>query len=154
MDRVYRLFGATDFRNLVNILFKGKTNHGLVQFFRYGFVGGISAVADIGSLYAFTEFFNFHYLISAAMAFIIGTVVNYTLSVLWIFETSGKWRAEIGLFTLIGFGGLLLNELILWVLVDHVGVFYVVAKLISVSMVMFWSFGLRKLLFSKLHKQG
>ena len=51
-----------------------------VQFFRYFIVGGIAAVADIGSLYIFTEIFAIYYLISAALAFIIGVVINYILS--------------------------------------------------------------------------
>lgn len=132
-------------------LFITRTDNGLVQFFRYGFVGGVSALSDIGTLVVLTSGLHVHYLISATVAFVIGTIVNYFLSTRWVFRSSGRKSLEFFLFTLIGFGGLCLNNLILWALVSKGGVFYLFAKFVSVSVVLFWSFLLRKLLFSKLN---
>ena len=140
-------------KDYYRLLFVAKTNNGLVQLFRYGFVGGFSAVVDAGSLYLFTSKGHVHYLISAALAFVFGTIVNYILSILWIFEKSSNFKAEFTLFTLIGLGGLGLNELIIWIAVSKMHIFYMLAKLISVSIVVFWSFTLRKFLFTYLHRQ-
>lgn len=137
---------------IFNVLFVKKSNHGFIQLFRYIFVGGTAAFVDIGSLFLFTSGFHIHYLISAFFAFILGTIVNYIFSVLWIFETTGRRGLEIFLFTLVGFGGLLLNELILWIAVEKVGIFYLLGKFISVAIVLVWSFSLRRLLFRKLVK--
>lgn len=131
-------------------LFIDKTTNGFIQLFRYLFVGGFSAVVDIGSLFFFTAVLDVHYLISAALAFVLGTIVNYVLSVAWIFKSSGKFKTEFTLFTMIGLGGLGLNELIIWLAVEYGELHYMVAKLISVSVVVFWSFSLRRLLFNKL----
>lgn len=137
---------------LIRILFVEKSDNGYIQLFRYIFVGGFSAFVDIGSLFVFTSIFHVHYLVSAFLAFILGTIVNYLLSVLWIFESTGKRKTEIALFTMIGFGGLLLNEIILWVAVEKVGLFYLLGKFVSVLIVLGWSFSLRRLLFRRLAK--
>lgn len=138
---------------LLRMLFLGKSQHGLVQLFRYIFVGGFSAIVDTGTLYGATTVLHINYLISAALAFILGTIVNYFLSVLWVFQSSGKLSKEITLFTLVGLGGLGLNELILWILHGHLGIHVLVAKFISVSIVVIWSYSLRRLLFLRLHQK-
>jgi len=143
-----------NFSDLIHILFVEKSDHGFVQFFRYLFVGGFSALADIGTLFGATEYLHIHYLVSAALAFVVGTVVNYALSILWVFNSSRDFKKEITLFTLVGAGGLGLNELILWILVDHMSVYYMLAKLISVCIVLFWSFSLRRLLFQRLNQKA
>lgn len=135
---------------LCDLLFLKKSDSGFIQLFRYLFVGGFSALVDIGSLFIFTSVFHIHYLISAFLAFILGTIVNYLLSIWWIFKPTGKRKTEITLFTLIGFGGLLLNEFILWVSVEKLGFFYLFGKFISVALVLVWSFTLRRLLFRRL----
>lgn len=140
--------------DLVLLLFVEKSDHGFIQFFRYLFVGGFAALTDIGTLFAATEFLHIHYLVSAALAFVVGTIVNYVLSILWIFRSSRDYKKEIPLFTLIGAGGLVLNELILWALVDHASIHYLVAKLVSVGVVLFWSFTLRRMLFKRLNQNA
>jgi len=116
-----------------------------VQFFRYFIVGGIAAVADIGSLYIFTEIFAIYYLISAALAFIIGVVINYILSKLWVFDRKRySFGPEFTLFFIIGIIGLGLNELVLYVFVEFFSLWYVSAKMISVVLVFCWNFFARK----------
>lgn len=141
-------------KDLYRTLFTGKSDHWFIQLFRYGFVGGFSAVVDVGSLYIFTDILHIHYLISAILGFLLGTIVNYALSVLWVFKASGKIKAELVIFTLIGFGGLLLNELIIWLLVSKADVFYMLAKVVSLSIVLFWSFSLRRILFVRLNAKN
>lgn len=139
-------------RMLLRVLFIEKSNHGLIQFFRYGFVGGFSALVDIGALFACTSLLGIHYLISLAIAFILGTIVNYTLSILWVFDSSKNKKMEFLLFTLIGLGGLGINELIVWSLVEFAHLYYLPAKFVSVSVVVIWSFSLRRLLFARLSR--
>lgn len=57
-----------------------------VQFMRYAVVGGIAFIADYSSLFIFTEIFKLHYLLSAAFGFLIGLVINYFLSIKWVFD--------------------------------------------------------------------
>lgn len=121
-----------------------KTDKTHIQFFRYLFVGGFSAVVDIGSLFLMTDIFHINYLVSAAIAFTFGIISNYFVSTIWIFESKGNKRKEFLIFVLIGIVGLLWNELILWSLVSKIGLFYLTAKIISTGFVLFWNFGMRK----------
>lgn len=117
------------------------------QLIRYGFVGGVAFVADYASLYLLTEWAGMPYLLSAAVAFIVGLTVNYLLSNLIVFKThrlSNRW-AEFIVFAGIGIVGLGLNELIMYACSDGIGLHYMVSKLISTVLVFFWNFFARKL---------
>lgn len=116
-----------------------------IQFFRYFIVGGIATVFDIGFLYFFTEFLLIYYLVSAALAFLVGVIVNYTLSKLWVFDKSRySFGPEFIIFFIIGIVGLGLNELILYVSVEFFSLWYMTAKIISVIIVFCWNFFARK----------
>ena len=131
-------------RDIVSTFLLQKSDNIYVQFFRYLFVGGTAAVVDVGSLYFLTSRFGLYYLVSAAIAFLLGIVTNYVLSIVWVFRSSGKMKKEILLFVLIGVSGLILNETIMYGLVSVLALFYLAAKLISTAVIMVWNFGLRK----------
>lgn len=137
---------------LLEKIFVSSTTNTFLQLFRYGFVGGIAFVADYGTLYCCTEYLNIYHLISAAIAFVIGLIVNYCLSTLWVFSQhsqKNKW-VEFTLFTIIGMIGLGLNELIIFTGTDICGLHYMLSKLISTMIVFFWNFFARKyVLFDK-----
>ena len=119
----------------------------IFQLIRYGFVGGIAFVADYFSLYAFTEYIGIPYLVSAAIAFMIGLTVNYVLSNIIVFTThrlQNKWL-EFAIFAIIGVIGLGLNELIMYCASELIGLHYMISKLISTALVFFWNFFARKL---------
>jgi putative flippase GtrA len=132
-------------RKLWALLF-GATGSLLHQFSRYVVVGGLAFLVDFGSLYGLTEFAGLHYLISAAVAFLFGLVVNYCLSLLWVFDrrTMKSVTVEFLVFAVIGIVGLGLNEGIIWFVREKIGFHYLVAKVISAGIVLIWNFGARK----------
>lgn len=133
-------------------LFMDKTESTLVQLFRYTFVGGLAFIVDFGTLYLLTEFYSLHYLISAAVAFILGLLTNYFLSVKWVFSsrTINRRSIEFLLFSMIGIIGLGLNELFLWIFTDLLSIYYLFSKIITAVFVYLWNFLARKyMLFNK-----
>lgn len=133
-------------------LFKGKTNNSFLQFFRYTFVGGFAFIVDFGLLILLTEYFHIYYLLSAGIAFVFGLVVNYYLSINWVFDKRivRNRFVEFLIFTMIGLIGLGLNELFLWLLTDKFLIHYILSKGITTFIVYFWNFFARKfLLFNK-----
>src|SRR5689334_22397079 len=94
----------------------GPSDSTAVQFFRYVFVGGLAFVVDFGTLYILTSRAGLHYLVSAAVAFLLGSVANYVLSRMWVFphRTLQNTTVEFAVFALIGLVGLGLNELGMW----------------------------------------
>lgn len=150
MIRLYQYFKVENLEELFHALFVKKTRQGSVQFFRYLFVGGFAAVVNLAVLSFLASGLHMQYLLSEFIAFIISIVVNYILSVWWIFQRSDRFKLEFILFTLIGAGGLGLNELVLWLCVAQLKLFYLVGEVIAILIVMIWNFLLRKFLFDKL----
>lgn len=140
------------FSELFIRIFREKTDNTLFQLIRYTFVGGFAFIVDFGTLFLLTEYLNLHYLVSAAIAFILGLVTNYFLSIGWVFtrhSVSDK-RIEFIVFTLIGLAGLGLNELFLWLFTDLAGMYYLISKILTAVLVYLWNFFVRKLiLFNK-----
>ena len=109
-----KIINIKEFLNSL-IKFK-KTENGYVQFFRYIVVSGLSLFVDFVLLYLFTEFVGLNYLISAIIGYSFGMVVNYLLSIFWVFHTrkyKKKTMIEFTIFVIIGLLGLGLNELLL-----------------------------------------
>lgn len=122
-----------------------------IQFFRYIFVGGVAFLVDFTSLYIFTDYFGIFYLISAAIAFILGLIINYVLSVTWVFNrrTLDNKTMEFGVFAFIGIIGLGLNELFIWFFTAEMNFFYLISKILAAIIILFWNFSARKLTLFK-----
>lgn len=91
---------------------KNLISRNIMPFARYFVVGGAAFIADSGVIYVLTEIFSIYYLTSAAIGFVIGVVVNYLLSILWVFDNrkleNNYWAFTI--FAFIGICGLLINH--------------------------------------------
>ena len=138
-------------QELFHKTFIGRTENKYVQFFRYGFVSAAALIVDFGGLILLKEAFHIHYVTAATISFIGGLLVNYLLSKAWVF-TKSKYSSrslEFALFAGIGVVGLVLNDLILWFCTSHLGMFYVVSKLVATVVVFFWNFGARKVFVFK-----
>ena len=131
---------------MIESLFRNKVDRTSIQLFRYAFVGGFAFIIDFGSLFILTEFFGIYYLISAPIAFILGLITNYILSIVWVFKKR-KFRNksfEFGMFGLIGIVGVGLNELFIWYFTEYVHLYYLTSKIISTGFVFLWNFFVRK----------
>lgn len=121
------------------------------EFFRYGLASGGALLADI---LVFRGVLNWglSYMVAGVAGFCAGLLVNYWLSIQWVFgrHLAKATTQEFLLFSTIGVFGLMLTEGLLWVGVERLGLGAVLAKLISVGPTFIFNFFLRKtLLFSK-----
>jgi len=124
------------------------TNRTLVQIFRYNFLGGVAALADIGLLFLLTEVFGVYYLVSAAISFAIGLVFNFTISTVWIFPRShvrSKTMTFV-IYALVGVVGLALNQTLIVLLTERLHLFYGLSKLAANVVISLWNFFIRKYL--------
>ena len=121
-----------------------KVNKGLLQYFRYLMCGGVATVTDISILFFLTHIFHINYLVAAAGAFLTGIIVNYSLNTILVFKSSGEVKKEFPIFAIIGIGGLIWTEIILWILVDKLNIYIMFAKMVSIVLVLQWNFFMRK----------
>ena len=133
-------------RNFIHELIFLPTERLGYQYIRYIVVGGSAFVVDVALLYVFTEYFHWHYLLSATASFIIGAVYNYFLSIAWIFPTRifQNKKIELLFFIFIGVTGLGLNIFIIHFATAWLDLHYLLSKGVSGILVFSWNFALRR----------
>ncbi|PIR53630.1 hypothetical protein COU76_00195 [Candidatus Peregrinibacteria bacterium CG10_big_fil_rev_8_21_14_0_10_49_10] len=115
-----------------------------IQFFRYVFVGGSSAVVNLVAYGVLTEALHLHYLFAAFLGYVLGFLWNYITSVLWVFTSRHPRHKEALLLIGITVGGLLWTEIILYLFVEYVHLHHFLAMILTLWIVLFWNFGMRK----------
>lgn len=137
--------------NIKEKLVKEKTNSWAIQLFRYIFVGGLSFLVDYSVLYILTDLCGWYYLLSATISFIAGLLVNYFISIRWVFLDSKLQNkmAEFSLYGIIGVVGLVLTNLLMYFFTDLLHIHYMVSKLITAAIVLIWNFVGRKYILFK-----
>jgi putative flippase GtrA len=131
-------------------LFVHETSHGLIQLIRYGLVVAIAAPIDLGGYIVLKSVYHVYYVLAATISFTVSLVVNYLLSVAWVFtaKTGRQRHVDATIFGIIGVVGLGITDLIVWSLTDFAKLNFIVSKLIAFLIVFFWSFGARRWLFA------
>ena len=124
-----------------------KTFH---QFLRYLVAGGVATGVDVSVLFILYQFLHINYLIAAAISYACGILTNFTINVLFVFESTGRLKKEFIIFVSVGAIGLIWTEIILWALSDKLSLPVMLAKLVAIIFVLNWNFFMRKkLVFGK-----
>lgn len=121
------------------------------QLFKFGIVGVACTVIDYVLMVFFTDFCNINYLISCAAAFVISTVVNYILSMRFVFASSAGYtkRTEFTLFVIMSTIGLVLTEILMLFFVERIKIHYMFSKIVVTAIVMIYNFVTRKIVFER-----
>ncbi len=139
----------------------------LGEILRFVFVGGVATVIDflfMGiTLYIFApenypNFFNVFFgakvsptalaaAVSTGVGFLFGLTSNYILSVLFVFNEKGKSKTVKGflVFCLFSLGGLLIQEVGMWLLFGKIGVNEWIVKILMTLVVLVYNYVTRKI---------
>ena len=121
------------------------------QMVKFGGVGAVCTAIDFACLYALREFMGVDVLVASGLAFAISVVVNYCLSVRFVFnvdESKSKLRNFV-LFIIFSVIGLVLTEIIMYVGAELLVVNYLLVKVISTVIVMVFNFVTRKMFLER-----
>ena len=113
-----------------------------LQFVRFASVGIISLAVDYGFMIILNEATDMGYFRACAFSYTLSILVNYVLSMRYVFrgrEDMSKSK-EVSIFLGLSLVGLGLNQMAMWLLVDVLGIFYAMAKILAALMVTSYNF--------------
>ncbi len=121
------------------------------QIVKFGFVGFLCFFIDYGLMVLLKERLGIHYLISSTISFTVSVIVNYILSIAFVFETD-KSKNKVGefvIFVCLSVIGLGINALCMWVAVEFIHIHYMLSKIGATAVVMVYNFVTRKIFIEK-----
>lgn len=144
------------FINLFKSMLSDKRNI-VGQFLRYFVTGGLAFVVDFGAFALALYCFEIHYLLANLIGLMFGNVVNYLLSLGWVFSAEKRKMEkhrllEITVFVIISLVGMGLNELLMLLMVGFAGLNEMLSKIVAAGIVLMYNFLARK--FILFHKTG
>ncbi len=92
----------------------------LEQIIRFGIVGFFCFLIDYGLTVGLANYCGVHYLISKFIGFVVSAIVNYILSIKFVFCQKKEMdkKKEFTVFIILSAIGLLINEVILFICID------------------------------------
>lgn len=129
----------------------------LGQFVRYLVTGGLAFVVDFGLFALCLYKLGWHYLLANFVGLVAGLVLNYVLSVVWVFSDckrvlEKRKTAEFGIFAVVGFAGVGINQLLMYLMVGELELNELLSKMVAAVIVLMWNFGARKLMLFRERK--
>jgi len=121
------------------------------QFTRFLIVGLVSFAFDYGLFFVLFHYFGVQYIVASTISFSLSLVLNYILTLKFVFTaTKGRNIAkEFAIYIGLNIIALGLNQLILFVTVEWLGMSPLVGKLIATAVVLVYNFISRKLLIER-----
>ena len=136
----------------------------LAQIFKFAIVGGISFVVDFLVYTIMCNVLHIHYIIAGVAGFTVSVVVNYILSMKFVFVSKDDMKKdkEFVIFVVLSLIGMLLNSVLLYICIDGIYMHWmwlnqilpidwmnIVAKVIATGIVMVYNFVSRKIFLEK-----
>jgi dolichol-phosphate mannosyltransferase len=115
------------------------------RFLRFCAVGLSGIVVNMGMLYALTELCGLFYMFSSPIAIECSFLSNFFLNDVWTWKGVGDPRAterlkRLGKFHVVYAAGLAINLSLLYVVTEHLGLYYLLANLIAIAVATMWNF--------------
>lgn len=122
----------------------------IIQFIKFSAVGVAATLVDITGLFLLKEVAGMGVLLSSGISFSFSVVVNYLLSMRFVFEGKDKNKGrEFVVFVILSGIGLGLNQFIMWAGSSFTCLYYMWVKVIATIIVLLYNFISRKIFIEK-----
>lgn len=117
------------------------TNAFDTRLLKFGIVGISGMVIDFSITWLCKEKFRLNKYLSNSLGFCFAVTNNFLLNRYWTFEnTSQPITAQFARFILVSLSGLLINNLLLFLLVKKINTNFYLLKLIVIGLIFFWNY--------------
>lgn len=106
----------------------------------YGIIGSCSSGLDFCIYTLLVRVLGIHYLLANCVSVLAGIVTSFTLNRSFNFKVKDHAKRRFAIFLTVGLCGMLLSNLILYVLIDVLEVNELFSKLMSIACVVFLQF--------------
>lgn len=111
------------------------------QFFKFGLVGALNTVLDYTLFTLLFSWAHVYYLVANGISFSVAVINSYILNRRWTYRSQHpNWRGEGLKYLTVYVIGLGISEALLFLFVEHVHLHQLVAKALTVGIVIFWNF--------------
>lgn len=112
------------------------------KFLRFGLVGFSGVLVDFGVTWICKEKFRLHKYIANSLGFSTATVSNYLLNKFWTFQVVNNQGMFLEFSKFLGFAvvGLLISNLVIWLLHGRWKFNFYLSKLLAIAIVSVWNF--------------
>lgn len=113
---------------------------------RYFFVGAAAALVDWILFGIFAQLLGLPWFPVALTSFVCATLVNYVLSVRHVFRSGARFspRHEVTMVFAVSAAGLVINQAILWLLIERAHWYLMPAKVQATGVVFIWNYAIRR----------
>lgn len=114
----------------------------------YFFVGGVSFLTNFGVFLVFVNFLGLHWFAANVAGFVAGTLMNYVLSVRFVFESRIFLRRHLEVFftLIVSILGVAMETLLIHLGYEVMNLNLNLSKVGAAGVVFFWNYGARRFL--------
>jgi putative flippase GtrA len=113
----------------------------VIKFIRYALVGFTGVAVDFSITYIFKEYAKVSKYIANSLGFSTAVVTNYLLNRYWTFGAGNEdVFIQFGTFLGVSLVGLLINNIIIFLLNEKLKMNFYISKVIAIMVVVFWNF--------------
>lgn len=111
-----------------------------MQFTKFAGVGAIGTIGHYAVLVALVHLAGLDPVLSSGAGALVGAVINYVLNYKCTFHSDQRHVQAAPKFVAVAAVGLVVNVLMMALLVDVLGFYYLVAQVIATGVVLVWNF--------------
>lgn len=126
------------------------SRHTFKQFLFFTAIGGIGTAGQYITLVALVEGGIASALPASVVGFIVGAVINYFLNYRFTFKSNKSHKEAMSKFFIVAAIGAMINTALMYVGLNLLQVYYLLAQIVATGIVLLWNFTANKLWTFKL----
>lgn len=117
----------------------------------FGIVGIIATVIDFASLFVLKSVLGVNVYIAATIAFILALIFNYVASMKYVFAAKEglSVQRQVIIFFATAIIGWMINQAMMYVGIEWLGIYYMLAKFLATAVTMIFNFVSRHILLER-----